>query len=596
MISPVVALLVSVALTPLVRAAARRLGAVAQPQADRWHARPTAMFGGVAIFAAVMTGLALLPFTSNTGIVMIASTTMFLLGLADDLLHLAPYQKLIGQVLVAATVVSLGLVLPWTSSFPLNFLITAFWLVGITNAVNMLDNMDGLAAGVSAIAAGFLGLNFVLNGQQAEAMILFAFGAALLGFLVYNWNPASIFMGDCGSMFVGFFLASCALLNGSAGGRSRSILAVLAIPVLVLAVPIFDTTLVTFVRKLAGRAASQGGRDHASHRLVALGLTEKRAVGMLYAFAVAGGLLATLVRETGIEVSLGAIALFTVALTFVGIHLARVRVYAQDEADLAQRQSLFTFLVRFSHKRRIFEVLLDVLLILLASYYAQVIVLGPVSESPARDLFLRTLPAAVALQLVALLAAGVYRGLWRYASLSDMLVYARGVVLGVVAVGAYAALVTGQGSVSIPVLVVQAILLFLAIAVSRTAFRVLRKLFPLPHQNTGRRVVIYGAGDGGELLMRELLNNDALQRVPVAFVDDDPRKIGSVLHGLVIGPAHSVAALCRDHEASELLISTPKVPPGRLRAVIEECERAGVDVRQMTIDLRALTGEQVAAN
>src|SRR3989440_7490286 len=122
------------------------------------------------------------------------------------------------------------------------------------------------------------------------------FTAAVLGFLVYNSHPASIVMGDCGSMFIGFFLASAALVN-IPGGRSRSIVPVLAVPILVLFIPIFDTTLVTVVRKLSGRAASRGGRDHTSHRLVALGLSERRAVGMLYAFAGASGLLAMLVRQ-----------------------------------------------------------------------------------------------------------------------------------------------------------------------------------------------------------------------------------------------------------------------------------------------------------
>jgi len=137
-------------------------------------------------------------------------------------------------------------------------------------------------------------------------------------------------MGDCGSMFVGFFLASIALVSGTGGGRSRSVVAVLAVPVIVLLVPIFDTTFVTLMRKLAGRAASQGGRDHTSHRLVALGFTEKHAVWMLYAFAAAAGALAILVRRTSLDISLGAIAVFTVVLAFIGIRLARVRVYDEE--------------------------------------------------------------------------------------------------------------------------------------------------------------------------------------------------------------------------------------------------------------------------
>src|SRR5437773_6577190 len=122
------------------------------------------------------------------------------------------------------------------------------------------------------------------------------FVSALIGFLIYNSHPASIFMGDCGSMFIGFFLASAALVNVS-GGRSRSFLPVLVVPILVLFVPIFDTTFVTVLRKLSGRAASQGGRDHTSHRLVALGMSERNAVWMLYGFAALSGLLAVVVQR-----------------------------------------------------------------------------------------------------------------------------------------------------------------------------------------------------------------------------------------------------------------------------------------------------------
>ena len=321
----------SVALTPAVRAMARKVGAVAKPKADRWHTRPTAMLGGIAIVIAVVgTLLALVPLKHENQIVVAASAALFLLGLTDDFFHIKPWQKLIGQLLGAAAVVSAGLVLPWTPYSAVNLLITLFWIVGITNAVNMLDNMDGLAAGVSAIAAAFLGMNFVANQQWPEAVMLAAFAGALIGFLVYNHHPASIFMGDCGSMFIGFFLASSALVSGTGGGRSRSVVAVLAVPVLVLLVPIFDTTFVTLMRKLAGRSASQGGRDHTSHRLVALGLSEKRAVWMLYTFALAAGTLAMLVRHRKLDVSLGAIAAMTIVLTLIGIYLARVRVYDVD--------------------------------------------------------------------------------------------------------------------------------------------------------------------------------------------------------------------------------------------------------------------------
>jgi UDP-GlcNAc:undecaprenyl-phosphate GlcNAc-1-phosphate transferase len=592
-IAATVAFLSSVVLTPLIGAIARRGGAVAAPKSDRWHTRPTAMFGGVAIMVAVIgTLLALLPSTREIRVVIAGSVALFLVGLADDLLNIKPYQKLIGQLLGAAAMVSFGLVLPWTASFPLNVLITMFWLVGITNAVNMLDNMDGLAVGVSAIAAAFLGLNFVANQQWPEALMLAAFGGALTGFLIYNHHPASIFMGDCGSMFVGFFLAASALMSGPGGGRSRSVVAVLAVPVLVFLVPIFDTTFVTLMRKMAGRAASQGGRDHTSHRLVALGLSEKRAVWMLYTFAVAAGSLAMLVRQAALDISLGAIASFTLILTFLGVYLARVRVYDDDETSASRPTTRFAFLIDFTYKRRVLEVALDVLLIVLSFYFAHVLVFGPASDAAGWHLFLASLPIAIALKLAALLVSGVYRGLWRFASLADVFTYGLGVALGTVLTIIYVAVIARHQAVALTlsVFIVDAMMLLLAVTASRLAFRALQRLFSAKGQLIGRRVVIYGATTAGELLLRQLHLNPALQRVPVAFLDDNTRKAGRLVHGLPIGAAtgaQSIAAFCREHGAEELLIAAPG-PSLSLREIVEACKNAGVAVSRMNVDIREL--------
>ena len=324
-------------LTPVVRALARRRGVVARPKSDRWHKKPTALLGGAAIFTVVATvNLALVPLTPQARVVLCAGAFLFLIGLIDDFFNLKPYQKLSGQIMGAAAVVWCGLTLPWTGSPPVNMAITLFWLIGITNAVNLLDNMDGLAAGIAAIASAFLALNFLRNAQAAEALMLAVFGAGLLGFLVYNSTPASIFMGDCGSMFIGFFLAGSALLNPT-GGRSRSLLPVLAVPVLILFIPIFDTLLVTILRKLAGRSVARGGRDHTSHRLVALGLSERCAVWMLYVLAAVSGFLGLLVRDLALDYSLAAVLGFVLLLTFVGVYLGGVKVYDEAEVRTARR-------------------------------------------------------------------------------------------------------------------------------------------------------------------------------------------------------------------------------------------------------------------
>src|SRR5882757_5148174 len=167
-----VALTLSLALTPLVRALARRYKVIARPRSDRFSKRPTAPLGGVAIYLSVTIAFLLFaPHTREGWVVMGASTALFFVGLTDDFLDIKPYQKLIGQVLGASAVVYFGLLLPWGWGASAGMALTIFWLIGITNAINLLDNMDGLAAGISAIAACFLTISFVVSGQPTEALM-----------------------------------------------------------------------------------------------------------------------------------------------------------------------------------------------------------------------------------------------------------------------------------------------------------------------------------------------------------------------------------------------------------------------------------------
>ncbi|HKR02239.1 MAG TPA: hypothetical protein VJT09_16295 [Pyrinomonadaceae bacterium] len=592
-------------LTPTVRALARRWKIVAKPKSDRWHKKPTAMLGGVAIFLSVATVLVLYLFVvpprpdeilnhdrDYLWVVLGASAFLFAVGLADDLYHAKPYQKLIGQIMGAAFVIYYGLTLPWTGSAPVNMVITIFWLIGITNAINLLDNMDGLASGIAAISSIFLALSFLASSQPTEALALAVFAAALVGFLVYNSNPASIFMGDCGSMFIGFFLASTSLMSAAQGGRSRSFLPVLAVPILILFIPIFDTTLVTVLRKLSGRSVRVGGRDHASHRLVALGMSERRAVWMLYGFAGFSGLIALLVREAKLDVSLAAIGGFTVLLTLLGVYLAGVKVYDEDEAKAAREKPLFAFLVDLSYKRRVFEVMLDVLLIIFAYYGSYVLRFGPMESSGAWRVFLRTLPVLVFVKMAAFLAVGVYRGIWRYTSVDDLVVFAKAVVLGSVASLLAILFAFRFEGVSRTVFIVDAILLFMLLAGSRMAFRLFRKLLPTQAPRDGCRVLIYGAGDGGELLLREMQNNRDLQYAPVGFVDDDPNKKGKVIHGLrVFGGNGSLRAICREQRVDEVLISSSRFPPERVAEILSDCREAQVTLKRMLIRIEDVSDE-----
>jgi UDP-GlcNAc:undecaprenyl-phosphate GlcNAc-1-phosphate transferase len=588
--------LLSVLLTPMVRAFARSRGLVAQPKVDRWHKKPTAMLGGLAIWFSVIvtyisfTSLGFIPESVYGRTIINASTFLFLIGLLDDLFHSKPYQKLIGQIMGAALIIYYGLTLPWTRSNAVNAALTIFWLIGITNAINLLDNMDGLAAGIAAIGSAFLTMSFVANGQPIEAVMMAMFAAALLGFLIYNSHPASIFMGDCGSLFIGFFMASAALVNVS-GGRTRSFLPVLVVPILVLFIPIFDTTFVTILRKLSGRAASQGGRDHTSHRLVALGMSERRAVWMLYGFAGLSGFLAVLVREMKLDVSLAAIAAFIILLTLLGVYLSGVKVYDDPEAAAAMKEkALYAFLVDVSYKRRVFEVMLDVVLIILAYWSAYAVKFGPFSNNPAWTLFLKTLPVLVFVKMASFLVFGVYRGIWRYTSMDDLFTFTKAV-----AVGSFVSILVllfafrFQGY-SRTVFVLDGLFMLMLLAGSRLAFRVFRKVLPVAHDGNERRVLIYGAGDGGELFLREIRNNREWKYSAVGFLDDDAAKASKVIHGLkVLGNVSDLGRVCREHRIDEVLISSSRMPDERVQEILDCCRDQEIVLKRMHLRIEELT-------
>jgi UDP-GlcNAc:undecaprenyl-phosphate GlcNAc-1-phosphate transferase len=580
-------------LTFAVRETARAFGFVAKPKVDRWHKRPTAMYGGAAIFATtVLMYLLFVPHTRQSWIIIGGSSILFFVGLIDDRFHIKPYQKLFGQLIGTAFVVGSGLTLAWTESEILNIALTAFWIIGITNAINLLDNMDGLAAGISAIAAFILAVASGESVQTFELLLITVFFGALLGFLVFNSNPASIFMGDCGSMFVGFFLASSVLLNQTAG-RSRSIVSVLAVPALILFVPIFDTTFVTILRKIWGRKASQGGRDHTSHRLVALGLSERAAVLLLYGLAIAAGITALLVRQLQITQSLALISFFILTLTIIGVYLAKVKVYEkQDEEFALPNNAVSGFLLNLSHKRRVFEILLDALLISLSYYAAYILLFGSIEGTDNWQLFIKTLPLLIVLKLFSFLAFGVYRGIWRYTSVGDFVNFAKGVFAGsVLSVLAILLLYRFQ-YFSRAVFVLDALILFIALAASRMAFRLFRQFLPGPMNTTGRRVLIYGAGDGGEMVLRELKNNPKWNYHAVGFLDDDPLKKDKIINGLrVYGSNGSLPEICREKQVEEILISSRRLSPQRINEVKEICRNADIELKRAHLKIEPVDFE-----
>ncbi|MCB2192784.1 MAG: hypothetical protein KQI62_14535 [Deltaproteobacteria bacterium] len=565
------ALAVAALLTPIVIFLARRLGWVVAPRQDRWHRKPTAIYGGAAIYLAFVAGWLALGARDDQSLVLVGcASAMFVIGLIDDIFEMKAQVKFLAQLLVATVAVALGLsfdLLPWPW---LNVPFTLLWLVGVTNAINILDNMDGLSSGVALSAGMILSLVAVLRGMPEVGLLSAALAGAAGGFLIYNFNPAKIFMGDCGSLFLGFSLAGCTVLG--AGGASNLVLALL-IPVGVLAVPLFDTALVSFQRTSHGRSIAQGGRDHSSHRLVFLGLSERKAVLILITVSLAGGLLALFLQFLSSLVAVVVIAVVAVVFVFFGVFLGGVRVYGPKELPRPRESTLLGQVILY--KKQLVQILTD-LLLLSAAYTAAWLLrfeghLGPQQMT----LLTQSLPWVLAAKIVCLWIFGVYRGEWRYVSVYAMIQLAKAVLLGsLLMVLGILLLLRGHGY-SLAAVIIDFFVSFLFLAGSRFLVRAFTESMV---QKKGEPVLIMGAGDGGELLLRELRNNSALPYSPVGFVDDDPAKRGLLIHGVpVLGTRHDIPGLARKHGVVRVFISILSPVEGGLEEVFTMCRQTGVE-------------------
>jgi len=306
------AALVSAAATPLAAELARRLGALDRPAGYKAHAQPTPLLGGLAIAAGTVGGLIRWLPPSGTvaaaglSALALGSVIILVAGVLDDAWGLAPRHKFAWQVLAAGGAglclallgVRLRVFLPWP---PVEIiLLTVAWVVGITNALNLLDNMNGLCAGLGAVAACSLAAVNFRSGELTVALAAAALAGACLGFLPYNWPRARIFLGDAGAMLIGFLLAALSVMGVYTRGAHIPLLAVFT-PLFVLAIPVLDGVLVVILRLRVGHPPWVGDRRHISHRLVQRGMRPAAAVATLWMAGAACGLAALLLPTVGVE-------------------------------------------------------------------------------------------------------------------------------------------------------------------------------------------------------------------------------------------------------------------------------------------------------
>ncbi len=560
---------------------------VAVPSGERWHERPTPMFGGVGIFAGFVAAVLLalvvgaLEWSGELGGILAGISILFAVGLVDDLRHLSPIAKLAAQIAAAVIVLASGLEVEIVGNDVLAWAIGIVWLVGITNAFNLLDNMDGLAATLAAIACGYFAIDAATEHENDTVLVLaLALGLACVAFLPFNLRPgraAAVFMGDSGSMVLGFGLASLAL--ASSWTVAGTTFATVLLPLLVLAIPILDTTLVTLVRLAQRRPVTQGGKDHTSHRLVYYGLSESKAVLLLAVVATTLGAtaLAYNVLDNARLTAIGVLVTFVLLVQF-GSFLSDLEERSRQEesigAEAPPEPPLWRALV--FEPRRLVEVVVDFVLIcgsFLASY---LLVIGGSGTEFERSVFLSALPILLATRYSFFVGLGVYRRVWRYATARDVVPIAVACVTS--AVVAYVILISLRdiGSFPIEVFVVDALLATVLVGASRLTLRLLPELRAA--RRHGRRVLIVGAGRAGRGLAREL--HDTHEARVVGFLDDNPRVRRRRIRGVtVVGALDEAARAIVGSRADEVLVTIPDAAPERLQLVVRAASEAGVPCR-----------------
>jgi UDP-GlcNAc:undecaprenyl-phosphate GlcNAc-1-phosphate transferase len=590
LIAGAVALLLSLSLTPAVRHLATVAGITDAPGPRRIHARPIPRSGGVAVAVAVVLACGLVTGMPSqiTMPVLAGAALLLVIGLADDVLSLSPRLKLLGQVAAALLAVAGGLRLSLFASsetggalVALDAGITVLWIVFVTNAVNLTDGLDGLASGIGVMAMTWLTLSVLRAGDPAASLVPIVLSGALLGFLAYNFNPASIFLGDAGSLVIGYALAVLPLAGTV--GHPLPPLAVF----LFVAVPVTDT-LLAIARRFLSRCVGAWGegrfwfgitdglrntvnpdRRHIHHRLLDLGFTQRRAVLMLYLAAGTTGALGYLVAAS----SAWPVDLFAVGF---GVSvIAVVQALGFDELQPA-RSGIFLPLLRRLARHRSLLVVVDAGLVV-ATYGAALWIVdgprglgSPVTAGAAFSLM-------TGLQLALFAVTGVYRTAWRAAGVSGLGLLVRACAGG--AVGGYMVL----GALGLPggavIAVVYFSLLLSVVALMRLSYVMLahaaQRMLP------AEPALICGTVTGAHNALAYLRQTGVVGLKPVGLVTVRPRWQGRQVEQLpVLGTIDTLPTLIAHHGVRHLIVADPSLEGELAVWVRAVCRHFGVETRR----------------
>jgi UDP-GlcNAc:undecaprenyl-phosphate GlcNAc-1-phosphate transferase len=571
---------ISLTLTPIVRFFALRNGFISYPRADRWHKHPTASLGGISIYLASLVPAFFIKIPDRRILgLLIGATFLFLVGLTDDKFHLKPYTNLFCQIIAGCVAVAYGVILGLPKDNFISIPLTLVWIVLVTNSFNLLDNIDGLAAGIAGIAAFMLFISSIVFSFNPFGIYGLILAGASFGFLPYNFNPAKIFMGDSGSMFLGFSLAVISVLETH--HHISGLLTTLFIPVFILSVPIFDTIFVTILRKLQGRSVFEGGKDHTSHHLVTLGLSQRKAVLLLYAISISFGLIAILYSRINtliisITAFLGITLLFYFG-TFLSDSVAFLNRQSKNQRKHNGDVTVLTAVLL--HKRRVAEIITDLAFVCVA-YTASYFLRFEEKLLPANlQLMKESLPWIILLKMSVFFIFGLYRGTWRYVSISDLITIFKATTLASIGSILFLTFLFRFQEYSRAVFIIDWFILLFLISASRISFRVLGEFFSRLGEK-GKNVLIFGAGDMGETVVREIKRNKSLHYNPIGFIDDDLKKNGIRIQGIgVLGPRGKIRDLIKENDIKEIIVAIPSIGAQDLSEISKLCNEYGISYR-----------------
>ena len=605
-------------LTPLIRALALHIGAVDHPGGRKIHQTPTPRLGGVSVMLAgtltVVAGLGLDQVLGgvlglNPGVwfsVLPGGGIILLVGIWDDLHPVSAGVKFCWIAIGAGIALWLGIRFEHVSLFgsssihlgALSLPLTFLWIVGITNAFNLVDGLDGLAAGLAIIAAGTSAAILLLHGETQTSLLLAILLGALLGFLPYNFNPATIFLGDCGSLVIGYTLAVTSVMTV----QKRATALAIVTPLLVFGLPMIDT-LLSMARRLISRlqvlqstkaplkerirgakSMFEPDQRHIHHRLLALGFSHRNTVLVLYTLALGLSSMALLSvlahhRNTGI-------ILITVGLaTYIGL-----RKLGYDEIACLRTNTLLRWYESLTFNRLFFVGFID-LTLTTAAYWGAFVLHYDLPWRPDLTTWYRgTFPLVLGVQLACLYVLGLYRGVWRAAAICD-LIRIVAVVPIAVALSYIVAVVSLPPVEPLRFFLLDALLLSALMVGTRSTYRVLDYMQECAHV-TGEATLIYGAGRGGQRILRELRRHPALGLCPIGFLDDDPRLQGRVVHGLpVLGSISGLRSILEGQPISCLIVSSSTIKRDHLGQAISICQQWRIPILQTHLNLEPIVVE-----